>query len=253
MQNARRIQLEPGFLLHQRDFRDSSRIVEFLTRDHGRICLFARGVRRAGSPLAALLQPFAPLLLSWSGSGDGGTLSACEAAGPRSSLPAAVLMSGFYLNELLLKLLGREDSHPDVFEVYALALAGLAAPGEEQRALRLFEKRLLESLGFGIDYTHLAASGEAICADAYYHVRAERGVTGRADRPGGEGVFAGRELLSFAAEELADAASLAAAKRLMRAALDAPLDGREIRTRTVARAVRAAGRNDHDGSEESSR
>lgn len=238
MQPKQRVQLEPAYLLHQRDFRDSSRILELLTRDHGRVCLFAHGSRRAGSPLAALLQPFVPLLISWSGSGDGGTLTGCEPAAPRALLAPSVLMSGFYLSELVLKLLGREDPHPDVYECYTLALAGLGE--SESRSLRLFEKRLLEALGFGIDYTRLAASGEPIAPDRYYHVRAERGVTGVASVAGASDVFSGRELLSLAAEDLGDDASLASAKRLLRAALEGPLDGREIRTRGVARALRSA-------------
>jgi DNA repair protein RecO (recombination protein O) len=239
MTSSRRVLLEPAFLLHQRDYRDSSRIVEFLARDHGRVCLFAKGARRPGGSLAALLQPFVPLLLSWSGPGDGGTLTGAELGGPPRALPAAALMSGFYLNELVLRLLAREDPHPGLYDCYARALAGLAAPGGESRALRLFEKRLLEVLGLGIDYAHVAGSGEPLRPDAYYHVQAERGVVGVAAAADPAADYGGRELLSLAAEELADAASLAAAKRLLRAALAGPLDGRELNTRSVARAVKA--------------
>jgi DNA repair protein RecO (recombination protein O) len=252
-----RVEFQPAFLLHQRAFSDSSRILELITHDHGRVALFARGVRRAGNPLAALLQPFVPLSVSWSGPGDGGTLRACEPAGPRPPLPAAVLMSGFYLNELVMRVLAREDPHPDIFEAYVLALGALGVPGGEARALRLFEKRLLEALGFGIDYAHLAGGGEAVRADAYYHVRAEHGVVGEAVGPGSVSAYAGHALLSLAAEELADAESLAAARRLLGAALEQPLDGREIRTRRVARALRGAGRRpplgarNGDGNEES--
>jgi DNA repair protein RecO (recombination protein O) len=239
MKSSRRVQLEPAFLLHQRDFRDSSRIIEFFSRDHGRVCLFAKGVRRPGGSLAAVLQPFTPLLVSWAGSGDGGTLTGAELSAAPVALPPAALMSGFYLNELILRLLGREDPHPDVHEAYALALTELAAAPAEARALRLFEKRLLEALGLGLDYARLAASGEPVRADAYYHVRAERGVI---EVPAGADpadAYGGAVLLSLAAEELNDGASLAAAKRLLRAALESPLDGRELNTRTVARAIRA--------------
>jgi len=239
MNPARRVLLEPAYLLHQRDFRDSSRIVECYGRDHGRVCLFAKGVRRSGSSLAALLQPFVPLLLSWSGPGDGGTLTAAEPAGSPLALPRSALMSGFYLNELILKLLAREDPHPGIYESYAQALAGLAAPDGESRALRLFEKQLLEALGLGLDYAREAGSGEPVRPGAYYHVRAERGVVRAAAEPDPATDYRGCDLLSLAAEELADAASLAAAKRLLRAALDGPLEGRELTTRAVARAVRA--------------
>lgn len=249
MKSTRRVLLEPAFLLHQRDFRDSSRIIEFFARDHGRVCLFARGVRRPGGALAAVLQPFVPLLLSWSGPGDGGNLTAAELAGMPTQLPAGALMSGFYLNELILKLLGREDPYPDVHEAYGLALAGLAAAPGEGRALRIFEKRLLDSLGLGLDYARIAASGEPVRADAYYHVRAERGVVEAAAGSDPAHTFRGAELLSLAAEELADADSLAAAKQLLRAALEGPLDGRELTTRTVARAVRAGARRSRGGND----
>jgi DNA repair protein RecO (recombination protein O) len=249
MHQPRRVLLEPAFLLHQRDFRDSSRIIECFARDRGRVCLFAKGVRRPGSSLAALLQPFVPLLLSWSGPGDGGTLTAAELAAPPLALQPPALMSGFYLNELILKLLAREDPHPDVYEAYTLALASLGDPGGESRALRLFEKQLLDALGVGLDYAREAGSGEPVRPDAYYHVREERGVVRVAAEPDFATDYRGCDLLSLAAEDLADAASLAAAKRLLRAALSGPLDGRELTTRAVARALRAGQAGTSDGTE----
>ena len=266
MKSSRRVALEPAYLLHHRAWRDSSRVVELLTRDRGRVSLFAKGARRAGNAWRAVLQPFAPLLVSWSGPGDGGTLTAAEFSGAVPGLPPARLLSGFYLNELLLKLLSHEDPHPEVFEYYAAALAELATPAaavleppsapappveHEARTLRLFEKRLLDALGLGLDYAHLAGGGERLAPDAYYHVQLQHGVVGVgaapaafADRPGARpagGLFRGAHLLSLAAEELADAGALATARQLLREALAAPLDGREIASRGVARALRAHG------------
>jgi DNA repair protein RecO (recombination protein O) len=146
-------------------------------------------------------------------------------------------MSAFYLNELLLKLLGREDPHPDVHEAYGFALAALADPAGEHRALRLFEKRLLEAIGVGLDYAHLVGDGARVEPDPYYHVDPARGITGPArgtDDPLG---CRGADLLSLGGEDLATASSLAAAKRVLRAAIDAALDGRELSSRRVARAV----------------
>ena len=239
MTAARRVLLEPAFLLHQRDWRDSSRIIEFLTRDHGRVALFAKGVRRPGRALGALLQPFVPLAVSWSGPGDGGTFTGVELAASPRSPAACCLMSGFYLNELVLKLLGREDPHPDVFEAYAQALAGLVEPADEHRALRLFEKRLLEAIGVGIDYAHLADGGTRVDPDRYYHVDPQRGVASAAVDAGQPGACRGAELLSLAGEELADGASLAAARRLLGQGLAAALDGLELSSRRVAHAIRS--------------
>lgn len=237
MNRRARVQQEPAFLLHHRPYRDSSRILELYTRDQGRVSLFAHGARGGRSGLAALLRPFTQLLISYSGASDGGTLSAAEPAGAPRSLPAARVMSGFYVNELMLKLVPRGDPHPELYEVYAQTLAALAGGDDEPRSLRLFEKRLLDALGYGVDYAHIADTGATVRPAAYYHVRPERGVEAEA-AGGGAHVYLGAHLLSLAAEELAEAAALAAARELLAHALAAPLEGRVLGTRTVARALR---------------
>src|SRR5262245_23753966 len=135
-----RISLAPAFLLHHQPWRDSSRILELFTREHGRVTLFARGVRRPASGLKAVLQPFQRLLVSWTGRGEAGTFTGAEIDGDLTPLPAARLMSGFYLNELLLKLLARHDSHAALFDDYATTLAGLCTQADEGCVLRIFEK-----------------------------------------------------------------------------------------------------------------
>ncbi len=234
---SRRVQLEPAFLLHQKQWRDSSRIVDFLTRDHGRVTLFAKGVRRAGSHWQAVLLPFGPLVISWSGSGDGGTLTGAEVGTRPVPVAPSCLMSAFYLNELVLKLLGREDSHPDVHDAYALALAALASPADEHRGLRLFEKRLLEAIGVGLDYAHLVDGGARVEPDRYYHVNPARGVTAEAADPFLPSVCRGADLLSLGGEDLSTPASVAVARRVLRAAINTALDGKELSSRRVARAV----------------
>jgi DNA repair protein RecO (recombination protein O) len=234
-----RVQLEPAYVLHHRPYRDTSRIVDFLTRDHGRITLFARAVRGVKTRHGATLQPFAALLVSWSGSGDGGSLTAVEPApgAPLRAPPPARLMSGFYLNELCLRLLAREVPQPELFVSYAQALAGLVAGESEAAVLRIFEKRLLEALGLGVDYAH-QVSGARVEPDAYYHVPAGRGVLAQVRGPGPD-CYRGRHLLALAGEGLEDAQALAAARRLLREALAHALEGRELASRDVARAVRA--------------
>src|SRR5262244_4464385 len=107
--STRRVALTPGYLLHHRPWRDTSRILEVLTREHGRLTLFARGVRGPRAKLAAELQPFQLLLLSWSGRGEAPQLTGAERAPDNAPLPSGSLMAGFYLNELLLKLTHRHD------------------------------------------------------------------------------------------------------------------------------------------------
>ena len=128
---ARRAQLAPGYILHHHPYRDTSRILEVFTRDAGRISIFARGVRGPKAKLASELQPFRLLLLSWSGKGEAPMLVGAESAPDQGTMPPACLMSGFYLNELLLKLTHRHDPVSGVFlcaETNELTQAFTGAP-----------------------------------------------------------------------------------------------------------------------------
>lgn len=248
MTRRARVQQQPAFLLHHRPYRDTSRILELYTEEHGRLSLFARGARGGRNGWAALLRPFTPLLVSYTGdsAGEAGTLTGVEAAPGPAALPAARVLSGFYLNELMLKLLPRAEPQPDLYAIYAGALVALAGDEDEARTLRLFEKRLLDALGYGVDYTRVEASGEQVRGETYYRVRPERGVEAEADGSDGAHVYLGRHLLAVAAEELNDPATLGAARSLLQAALAGPLDGRPLGSRTVARALRDLGRERTD-------
>jgi DNA repair protein RecO (recombination protein O) len=245
--SVNRVQLQPAYVLHHRPYRDTSRILELFTRDHGRLTLFARGVgrstrtstRKAGQTSSSLplLQPFNRLLVSWSGRGEAGQLTAVELDGAFVALPPDRLLSGCYLNELLINLLTRHDENGDVFALYAHTIEALKTCEDLLRRLRLFEKRLLESIGYGLLLEREEHSGAPILAEHTYLYRLDHGparVTGVAD---GGALFPGASLLSLAREELADARSCADARRLLRAALDRCLDGRELKTRQVMQAL----------------
>ena len=227
-------------MLHHRPYRDTSRILELFTRDHGRVSVFARGARggsKSSSSLLSILQPFNRLLVSWSGRGEAGQLTGAEFDGAMTPLPPERLVHGFYLNELLLKLFARHDSHPDVFALYAHTLDELKR-GDPVRPLRLFEKRLLEALGYGLALERDARDGRPLDPQALYHYRLEQGpvrVEGAAE---GSAIYSGASLLALGREELADAAVCADARRLLRAALDRCLEGRELRSRQVMLALR---------------
>ena len=239
---ARRVQLEPAYLLHHYPFRESSRILELFTRRHGRVSLFARAARRGGSALPAALQPFAEVLVSWSARGEAGQLTGAETVRPSALLAGDRLMSGFYVNELLLKLLPRQDPHPQLYEAYERLLAGLQeVTCDPARPLRLFEKRLLEELGWGLDLGQDAGSGQPIEPGRAYRYRVDGGAEAVDGVAEGAMIFAGDSLLSLAREELTDPQSLVDARRLLRAAIEQCLDGRPLRTREVMRAMRAHG------------
>ncbi|MGH8403441.1 MAG: DNA repair protein RecO, partial [Gammaproteobacteria bacterium] len=125
MRAAERVMLTPAYVLHQHDWRETSRVVEILSRDHGRLGVVARGARRAKSPWRALLRPFQPLLVSWMGGGELMTLFGAEPSAASHPLSGRALLSGFYMNELLLRLLPRQDPHPALFNQYADVLGRL--------------------------------------------------------------------------------------------------------------------------------
>lgn len=239
---ARRVSLEPAFLLHHYPWRDSSRILEFFSRTHGRISLFSRASRRGTSSLAGALQPFGEALVSWSGRGEAGQLTGAERVGAPPALAGDRLMSGFYANELLLRLLAKHDPHPDLYDAYAALLRRLLdAATDPSLALRLFEKRLLDELGWGLQLETEPATGRPIEADRCYRYRMDLGperIDGVAE---GTLIFSGASLLALGREELADRDRLADARRLLRAALDQCLDGRPLRTREVLLEMRAHG------------
>lgn len=233
---SQRVSLESAYVLHQRPYQDSGLLLEVFSPNYGRVGLVARGVRKAKGRWPSLLQPFVPLLLSWSGRGELGTLVDAEMSGAAQPLKGALLLSGFYINELLTRLLHRHDPHPELFEYYQALLLQLSLLGEGdgqlplQQRLRLFEKQLLEELGYALVLGHDVITGEVIEADAHYSYRLGAGpVAVTHDLL----VVRGRSLLALAAGNLLDADVLRDAKRLLRAALDQQLGGRPLHSRQL--------------------
>jgi DNA repair protein RecO (recombination protein O) len=188
------------------------------------------------------LQPFGELLVSWTSRGEAGQLTGAERVRAPAVLAGDRLMSAFYANELLIRLLPRHDPHPELFDAYATLLDQLHdGDAQPARALRLFEKRLLDELGWGLSLESDVGSGTPLEPLRSYRYRIDGGpevIDGVAD---GTLVFSGASLLSLAREDLGDERSLADARRLLRAALDQCLDGRPLRTREVLIAMRAHG------------
>lgn len=147
---AHRVLHEPAYVLHQHDWSESSLILEVLTRHHGRVALVAKGVKRPTSSFRPVLLPLQPLQLNYGGEGDIRTLKGAEWVGGHIMPLGDALLAGYYLNELLLRLLARDDPHPRVFDLYAVAVRILAsAHGEAlQPTLRSFELLLLRELGY---------------------------------------------------------------------------------------------------------
>jgi len=236
---SRRVELAELYVLHHRPWRDTSRMLDVFTREHGRLTLFARGVRGPKSRSASVLQPFRLLLGSWTGTGDAGQLNQVEgapAAGEWQALPAAALISAWYLNELVLKLTLRLDPQPLVFDLYHQSLERLRGGESVPAVLRGFERQLLEMLGYGVEFRAEAREGAALRVDAYYHFHPDLGFIEVSGEPPASAV-AGGDLLAIAEDDYREPAVLETARRVLRAALDRALEGRDLNTRAVARAV----------------
>ncbi|MEP6656563.1 MAG: DNA repair protein RecO [Betaproteobacteria bacterium] len=237
---------EPGFVLHTYAYRETSLIVEAFTVNFGRVAMVARGAKRPRSELRGVLQGFAPLLLAWSGQQELKTLAKAEWRGGLPLLHGSALLCGFYLNELLLKLLPREDAHPVLYADYEIALAELAAGAEQARVLRRFEVRLLAELGYALPLVRDADTGRSVEPDARYHYAFDRGPramvgpTLSATRPGERWpIVRGATLLALADHRYPDAETAAEAKRLMREVLDHYLEQRGVESRRLVQDLQA--------------
>ncbi|HET7833986.1 MAG TPA: DNA repair protein RecO [Gallionella sp.] len=231
-----RLQDEPGFVLHSYPFRETSLLLDVFSRHHGRLAVVARGARRPHSALRGVLMNFQPLLLSWFGKGEVRTLHGAEWQGGQPYLQGQALMCGFYLNELLLNLLARDDPHEQLFDYYRATLLRLAHETEHASALRGFEKRMLQELGYALVLEREADSGKAVHADAGYRYVVERGVlpdTGdEGDARNGFPVL-GKTLLDMAADDYTDPVTAQQSKQLMRVLLNHHLGGKQLHTREL--------------------
>jgi DNA repair protein RecO (recombination protein O) len=241
MSEREEVLLEPAFVLHQRPYANTSRIVDCLTPSRGRVGLVARGSRRLRSEQRALLQPFVRLRVSWLRRGELGRLIYVEAAAPAHELVGDDLLAGFYMNELVLRLLARGDANAEVFSCYSACLHELGDGAGTARAIRLFELGLLRALGYGLELAHDFQSGEPLRAEWTYVFEPESGPR-RAVETASES-FRGKDLISLRERTLDDADSLRAAKVLLGRALAVHLGERPLKTRTVLKAIIDRGLN----------
>ncbi len=146
---GKRISDEPAFVLHRYDWSESSLILETFTREHGRVALVAKGAKRPSSNFRPVLLPLQPLRLAFGGDAEIRTLKGAEWAGGQVMPTGDALLSGYYLNELLMRLLARDDPHPGLFDAYSAAVAVLGSQQGEalEPALRTFELLLLREIG----------------------------------------------------------------------------------------------------------
>jgi len=226
---------QPAFVLHTYPFRETSLIVETFTRDFGRVPLVARGARRPRSPLRGVLLAFQPLLLSWSGKSELRTLHRAEWQGGFSPVCGAALVCGFYLNELLLKLLARDDPHEGLFGAYVESVAALGRGERQGSCLRRFEVRLLRELGYALTLDRDVSSGEPVDPLTRYAYIIDRGPVAVGGDTSLETTveLSGRTLLDMQAEDYSNGETLQESKALMRMLINHHLGTQTLHTRQL--------------------
>jgi len=227
-----RVQQQAAFILHHRPFRDTSQILDVLSREHGKLALVAKGSRGPKSRLRGVLRPFMPLAMSWVQRSDLGTLTGAELHGAPMQLSGDALLSGYYVNELLLHFLHRHDPQPEIFDIYVHTIESLCAADNVAPCLRQFEIALLSQLGYALNLDQEADSHEPLQSDSFYEFRFEQGPV-KVARSEGPLVFSGAMLSAIAAQNFADSDVLRAANRLLREVIAFHLGGKELKSRKV--------------------
>jgi DNA repair protein RecO (recombination protein O) len=230
---ANRIILEPAFVLHRRPYSNTSLILELFTANHGRISALARSARGLKSRYKGKLELFSPMLVSWSGQRELKILGEVEFNRMPYLLDGEALICGFYLNELLLRLLHRDDPYRQLFSYYETALAQLNQAINLSITLRRFEKKLLDELGYGLPLHRDVETGLPIESDQSYGYLPERGfsclLTAEAM------TFSGKSLLAFRDENFIDELSLREAKHLVQIVLGRLLGAKPLKSRELLR------------------
>ncbi|PHV11571.1 DNA repair protein RecO [Chitinimonas sp. BJB300] len=232
-----RVEASYSWLLHSYPYKETSLIVEVFSREQGRVALVARGARRPASALRGSLMAFQPLALSWFGASDLKTLHAAEWQGGVAQLAGLPLICGFYLNELLIKLLPREDAHPGLFAAYDLAIRKLAGPDriEVEPILRKFELTLLREIGYGVALD-FDVDGQPVHRESNYRFLSGRGVVRTKDAGFDAGlILSGRTLIAMMAGNFADMQVAQQAKQLMRVLIGDLLGDTPLHTRNILR------------------
>ncbi len=241
-----RIDHEPVFVLHERAYRETSALLEVLTRDHGRIGVVVRGLR-ASKPRfqRGSLRAFQCLSVDLKMVGELAQLLGVETLGRPLQLSAQALRAGLYVNELIARMTERHDPHPELFERYALLLTELDAPQPLAWTLRRFERDLLAMLGYGLLLTHTCDEREALDPNAQYHYLPEQGPT-LIDSQRLAPICTGAALLALSHDTEPGRPDLVSLRTLMRAVIRHQLGGRGLDAWRVLAGPRVSGSDPAD-------
>ncbi|NOT86001.1 MAG: DNA repair protein RecO [Methylococcaceae bacterium] len=234
--------LQPAFILQHRHYRETSLILDLLTRDHGIVGVLAKGVRKTKSKTAGILQPFKALSISYYGKADLKTLTQVELQPGLTDLTGLALYCGFYVNELISRFLHKHDPHPEVYADYLACLTQMAqivatdhSPHlsltpllQLEAVLRIFELNLMQHIGLALLTQHDAHTEAAIKPAARYHFQAELGVIEHY-----EGTVSGKTIQAINDKLFTDAQTLCEVKKIMRSVINFHLQGRPLKSRDI--------------------
>ncbi len=224
---------DKAYVLHSRPYKNTSMIIEVLTREHGRMTLVAKGAKRAGSPFQGCLELFTPIFIAWGGRSEMKTLYKAEVISGSGNLAGDLIFTGFYLNELIMYLLHKHEAHAALFDAYQDCLNNLQAGEDTELVLRYFELRLLNELGYGVSLDHELQTGEPVQADKQYTYNLEAGISSDTSSDSAVLNISGDTLLALSAGEISTERQKSEAKRLLRSILEYHLEGRPIKTREL--------------------
>lgn len=227
-----RISGQPGFVLHSYPYKETSLLIDVFSRDYGRITLVAKGAKRPHSQLRNALQTFQPLSMNWSGKSEIRILSSAEWVGGMLPLEKSALLCGFYLNELLVKFLLRDEPYPILFDLYVSTLNQLAHNEPAPIVLRKFELGLLRVSGLVGDITHCTATKKKVISDILYVIDPEHGARPAQAKEKIPHVL-GQTLLDMHDGEYLDQTTQMQSKMLMRFLLAHHLHGIPLNTRQI--------------------
>jgi DNA repair protein RecO (recombination protein O) len=226
--NDSQVLLQPAFILQHKKYRETSLILDVLTRDFGIVSLLARGVRKKKSKTAGLLLGFSALNLSYFGKNELKILSHVELGSENINLTGLSLYCGFYINELVAYFLHKYDPHPEIFSEYEQCLLLLTDTDKVEQILRFFELNLLEQLGYGLQLSVESTSHKLVMPQKKYIFCGESGLIENS-----EGYICGGTLLAMEERAQLDRKALFEAKHLMRRIIDFLLEGKELKSRAV--------------------
>jgi DNA repair protein RecO (recombination protein O) len=226
------VELHPCFILHQKAYRETSLLLDVFSQEYGRCRLVAKGGRKSSKKSAQLYQAFKPVLLGWSGYGELHTVTHAEENGPSYSLKQNASLCGLYVNELLVRLLPLNEPELELFLAYEQTISGLQTNEHNEWQLRLFEKQLLQQLGYGLNIETEVESGLAVDEQKQYYYQASSGLwlwnSSIKTKP-----ISGRSLIQLAAEQRPDQTSLLEIKTLMRGVIQYYLGDKPLRSREL--------------------